>query len=83
MTHVYRWAPKHHRGGFYDTPEDQMDTVAKYYAIPSVSFRNTFFQFMQSSERLKVGQILHFRKVVLGLGHFKKSQAAHTKSYIS
>ena len=39
---VHYWKPS--LGHFWVTSEDEIDVIAKYYSLPSVSFRNTFFQ---------------------------------------
>lgn len=53
VVHYYslRWVEMNIGGhSFWFTPEDEIDVIAKYYALPAVSFRNTFYNAMMADK---------------------------------
>ena len=58
MLVVHYWTPGWATGtagsdAFWVTPEDEIDVLNKYYGVPSVSFRNTFYHLMKAQVRVR------------------------------
>eukprot|EP00884_Botryococcus_braunii_P016637 jgi/Botrbrau1/3657/Bobra.0204s0047.1 len=56
---VYWWAGIRHNFTFWDVAEDQLETLAKYYELSSISFRNAYYkQIMTAAQGFNLSRIM-------------------------
>eukprot|EP00884_Botryococcus_braunii_P008548 jgi/Botrbrau1/17695/Bobra.0166s0119.1 len=67
------WSPPHFNYSFWNVAEDQFDTMAKYYGLSSISFRNAYYhQIMTAANGFNLTDFLcdHVHPNILGHRYF-------------